>query len=146
MTDYTQLPTLVNCRTAVTQIPLEGTRDGNKLRLEVDTFHDPERKVFISNLARQDCEISNGRIVAVNFDLGRDLFKLRWGHVERYSDKALLDFHQEVLADMERYKTLAPVQRLFLPGDTPESIAEAAGGDELYEQSRAARHEAYRRA
>lgn len=146
MTDYTQIPTIVRRHQASTYIDIEGTRNDNPLRLEVETIHDRERKVFISRLIRQECEISNGRVTQVRFDLGADMFKLRWGHVDRYSDTALREFHLEVLGDMERYKTLDPVQRLFESGDTPESIAEAAGGDELYEQSRAARHAAYRQA
>lgn len=146
MTDYTQIPTVVHNRRAATHIDLEGTRNGNPLRLEVETFHDRERKVFITNLFRQDCEMAGSRIVVINHNLDGDAFKLRWGHVERYSNEALREFHQEVVADLEQYKTLAPVQRLFEPGDTPESIAEAAGGDELYEQSRAARHAAYKSA
>jgi hypothetical protein len=117
MTDYTKLPVLVTRRVAATHIDIEGTRNGNQLRLEVETFHDRERKVFISNLTRQDCEFANGRIAVVNFDLDGDMFKLRWGHVARYSDKALREFHKGVLADMDEYKTLAPVQRLFLKGE-----------------------------
>jgi hypothetical protein len=116
-TDYTELPTVVHRRVAATHIFLEGTRNGNPIRLEVDTIHDRERKVFITSLIRQDCEITNGRVAVVNYDLSADLFKLRWGHVERYSDKALREFHQAVLADMEDYKALAPVQRLFLKGE-----------------------------
>lgn len=117
MTDYAQLPTVVNRRVAATHIDLEGARNGNPLRLEVETFHDRERKVFISNLTRQDCEMADGRIVVVNFDLDGDLFKLRWGHVARYSDRALREFHQAVLADMDEYKTLGPVRTLFRRGD-----------------------------
>lgn len=117
MTDYTQLPAQVHHRVAATHIDLEGTRDGNKLRLEVATFHDRERKVFISTLTRQDVKMVEGSLDFVNYKVDRDVFKLRWGHVERYSDKALREFHQAVLADMEQYKTLAPVQRLFLKGE-----------------------------
>lgn len=150
MTNYTQLPTMVSRRRVATHIDIEGTRNGNPLRLEIETFHDRERKVFITNLIRQDCEMANGRIVVINHDLDGDLFKLGWGHVARYSDKALREFHQAVLADMDDYKTLAPVQRLFRDGDDVLSAeeaaaqAEAAGGDELYEASRAARHRSYR--